>query len=127
MRRKRETRGRLIASASFALLGRDADAGAGVGFCCVGETGDVVVMLGACIVALDDEGVGVRDVAVNSLRTSLSVLCQTTCITSAYIVFCAMSAARMVIKGAFDGMDSFTRVEVEKTLSRSVEKRVAQT
>ena len=126
MRRKRETRGRLIASASFALLGRDADAGAGVGCCCVGETGDIVVMLGACVVALD-EGVGVRDVAVNSLRTSPSVLCQTTCITSAYIVFCAMSAARMVIKGAFDGMDSFTRVEVEKTLSRSVEKRVAQT
>ena len=46
--------------------------------------------------------------------------------TSAYMVFCITSAAQTVIRGAVAGMESLTKVEVEKTFGRSVLKRVAQ-
>lgn len=43
------------------------------------------------------------------------------------MVFCAMLAARTVMRGASEGGEPFSRVDVEYTLVKSVLKRVAQT
>ena len=82
-RRRRKTRGRVIASASFAMLESPACAGVGAGCCPIGGVADTVVTTAGGGMLLVDELVGVRDVAVSNRNTSLSVLCQTTRITSA--------------------------------------------
>lgn len=74
----------MSARASFAV-GEMGRLGAGVG-CAVGEMGSVVVVVAgagagvALVVAVAEDGV--REVAVRSLRTSESVDCQRTCMTS---------------------------------------------